>query len=265
MPADTGDTIRLGLDFGEKTIGVAVSDKAGRIALGLETLRREKPEALRANINRLGEIIKAYGIGEIVLGRPLSKDGTESRRSILTEEFKGKLERNFKHVPVVLWDERFSTAAVGRTFEGSLSRYEARVDEMAAVYILQGYLDFKNKKAEALMEEEMKIITMCDEVGEESSFLVLSARELNDSSYMLVQEYIPEDEDEDDSEDEEEEFAEVMFFKNISGEGDEMTFELVDDGHDDFDAMLELFAEDMEALEVIMEEDEDFEESETGE
>jgi putative Holliday junction resolvase len=243
----------VGLDFGEKTIGVAVSDPAGRIALGKETLRRDKPEALRANIRRLGEIIAEYGVTEIILGNPKSKSGGDTgERGAATQLFKEKLERNFKRVPVTLWDERFSTAAVARVFEGGLSHYGQRVDEMAAVYILQGYLDYKNKITEAAMDEEQKIITMCDEEGEETSFVVLSARRKDGTDYVLVEEYIPEDELDED------EFTDVLFFKNLSSEGDDMTFELVDDEHEEYEDMLELFEEDLENLEIVMEEDEDF-------
>jgi putative Holliday junction resolvase len=255
----------VGLDFGDKTIGVAISDPDCRIALGKETLRRDKPEALRANIRRLGEIITEYGITEIILGNPKNKHGGDTGgRGAATQLFKEKLERNFKHMPVTLWDERFSTAAVARVFDGGLSRYEQRVDEMAAVYILQGYLDYKNTITEVSMDEEQKIIIMCDEEGEESRFVILSARRKDGTDYVLAEEYIPEDELEDD------EYTEVLFFKNLTTEGDDMTFELVDDEHEEYEAMLELFAEDLENFEIILEEDdgfdmEEFDESGSGE
>jgi putative Holliday junction resolvase len=244
----------LGLDYGDKTIGVAVSDAEGRVALGKETLRRDKPEALRANIWRLAEIIAEYGVTEIVLGNPIDKNGGDSGgRSAATRLFKEKLERNFKRVPVTLWDERFSTAAVARVFDGGLSRYERRVDEMAAVYILQGYLDLKNINTEAVMDDEQKIITMCNEEGEETSFVILSARRKDGTDYVLVEEHIPEEKLDDD------EFTDVLFFKSISSEGDDMTFELVDDEHEEFEDMLELFEEDIDNLEIVLEEDEGLE------
>jgi putative Holliday junction resolvase len=248
----------IGLDYGEKTIGVAISDAEGRVALGKETLRRDKPEALRANIRRLAEIIAEYGVTEIVLGDPKSKDGGGSGvRSAAVRLFKEKLERNFKRVPVTLWDERFSTAAVARVFEGNAARYGQRVDEMAAVYILQGFLDNKNISTEAALDEEHNIITMCDEEGEETSFVVLSARRKDSTDYMLVEEYIPADELDED------EYTDVLFFKSIGSEDDEMTFELIDDEHDEFEDMIELFDEDLENLEIIIEED--FDESGIGE
>ncbi len=134
----------MGLDFGDKTIGVAVSDPRNKIALGVETVRREIPTAMRKSILRLGEIIKAYDVEEIVLGYPKNMDNSVSARCAATEEFKARLERNFKKLTVTLWDERLSTAAVSRGYEGDAAEYGRRVDEMAAVYILQGYLDYKN-------------------------------------------------------------------------------------------------------------------------
>jgi len=140
----------LGLDFGDKTIGVAVGCPDSKVATGIETIRRTQPEALRASINRLGEIIKAYGITHIVLGNPINMDGSQSPRAEKTQAFRDKLKRNFKSKEIILWDERLSTQAVTRAFytgkSGSKKQqetYKSHVDEMAAVYILQGYLNYK--------------------------------------------------------------------------------------------------------------------------
>ncbi|MCL2404732.1 MAG: Holliday junction resolvase RuvX [Defluviitaleaceae bacterium] len=138
----------IGLDFGDKTIGVALGCPDSRVATGLETIRRNLPEALRPSINRLREIIAAYNITHIVLGHPLNMDGSLSPRAVMTGNFRDKLQRNFKSLEIVLWDERLSTQAVTRAFatnttHGSKKRketYNLHVDEMAAVYILQGYL-----------------------------------------------------------------------------------------------------------------------------
>ncbi len=239
----------MGLDFGEKTIGVAVSDPRNKIALGVGTVRREIPSSMKRSIGKLSEIIKAYGVDVIVLGYPKNMDNSVSARCAATEEFKARLERNFKNVSVILWDERLSTAAVSRGYEGGGIEYGRRVDEMAAVYILQGYLDYKNSNAEVKMEEDLQKITMYDDEGSEMDYTVLSAREKNGVTYMLVEEVIPEDD--------EEEFADVLIFKCAGIENDEMVCELVDDEHGEFEDMLDLFKDDFEELEIEINDEEE--------
>lgn len=135
-----GDRL-LGLDLGDKTVGLAVSDPALTLASPLETIRRKKftidAEALLAIVDR-------EGIGGLVLGYPVSMDGTEGPRCQSTRQFARNLER-LRDLPMALWDERLSTAAVERllTSEADLSRARRAqvVDKMAAAYILQGALD----------------------------------------------------------------------------------------------------------------------------
>ncbi|MCL2362914.1 MAG: Holliday junction resolvase RuvX [Defluviitaleaceae bacterium] len=140
----------IGLDYGEKTIGIALSCPEAKVATGMTTLRRLDEAALRPNINSLREIIREYGITDIILGYPLNMDGSISVRAEKTLAFRDKLKRNFKSIDISLWDERLSTSAVTHAFnsgydsKGSKKRketYRAHVDEMAAVYILQGYLN----------------------------------------------------------------------------------------------------------------------------
>lgn len=138
----------LGLDFGEKTIGVAVSDPLGWTAQGVEIIRRDREEALKPSIARIGEIIKEYGVEKIVLGYPKNMNNTLGPRIEKTEAFKLKLERNFKKMPIILWDERLSTVGAERSLlEADLSREKRKqvIDKMAAVFILQGYLDSCSK------------------------------------------------------------------------------------------------------------------------
>lgn len=133
----------LGLDYGEKTIGVAVSDPLGLTAQGIEIIRREREIEIRKSLVRLGEIIKEYKIEMIVLGYPKHLNNSLGMRAEKTQHFKDKLERRFK-IPVVLQDERLSTVAAERDLlEAGLSRERRRqvIDKMAAVFILQGYLD----------------------------------------------------------------------------------------------------------------------------
>lgn len=128
----------MGLDYGERTIGVAVSDSLLWTAQGVTTIRRS-----RAELEQLEDIIKSYEVSEIVLGYPKNMNGTIGPRALLTEEFALVLRERFG-LPVEFWDERLSTVAAQRSLlEADLSRAKRKkvVDKMAAVVILQGYLD----------------------------------------------------------------------------------------------------------------------------
>ncbi|MCL1998942.1 MAG: Holliday junction resolvase RuvX [Turicibacter sp.] len=140
----------LGLDYGDKTIGVAVSDPFGMMALGLTTLWRKHPSALKPSLRELREIVNEYTINAIVLGFPKRMNNTEGERCAKTLLFKDRLTEYFG-LDVVLWDERLSTAWSKRiihekndkTRSTKKSSYK-NVDEIAAVIILQGYIDFLN-------------------------------------------------------------------------------------------------------------------------
>jgi putative Holliday junction resolvase len=138
----------LGLDFGMKTIGVAVSDPLGWTAQGLEIIRREEENNLKKSIVRLQEICSQYEVESIVLGYPKNMNNTEGERVEKTKQFKKRLEKELK-LPVELWDERLSTVGAERILlEADLSRAKRKnvIDKMAAVFILQGYLDSKPSK-----------------------------------------------------------------------------------------------------------------------
>ena len=140
----------MGLDFGSKTVGVAVSDELLITAQGLEIIRREKEDKLRRTLARIEELILEYEVEEIVLGLPKHMNGTEGIRVELTNEFKEKLERR-TGLPVVLWDERLTTVAADKLMMEAGVRRENRkdyVDMIAATLILQGYLDRKKNEAE---------------------------------------------------------------------------------------------------------------------
>jgi len=129
-----------GLDFGEKTIGVAVSDTLRSIATPLETIRRTK---FTADAARLLEICSARRIGGLVLGLPLNMDGSEGPRVQSTRAFARNLSR-LTELPIAYWDERLSTVAAERALlEADTSRARRRevIDHVAAGYILQGALD----------------------------------------------------------------------------------------------------------------------------
>lgn len=133
----------LGLDFGTKTVGVAVSDALLLTAQGLEIIRRKSPDKLRQSLARIEAIVEEYQVERIVLGYPKNMNNTEGERCEKTKEFGEMLERR-TGLPVVLWDERLTTVAADRHMIELGIRREKRkeyVDEIAAVFILQGYLD----------------------------------------------------------------------------------------------------------------------------
>jgi putative Holliday junction resolvase len=131
----------MGLDVGEKTIGLALSDVRLTIASPLQTIRRGKFAADAAALVRL---IAEHDVAALVIGLPINMDGTEGPRCQSVRAFAAELGKRVD-VDVAFWDERLSTAAVTRTLlEADVSRARRRelVDKMAAAYILQGALDF---------------------------------------------------------------------------------------------------------------------------
>ena len=136
----------LGLDIGSKRIGVAVSDELGLTAQGLDTVLCTNPEA---DVRRLSDIAKQYEVEEIVVGMPYNMNGTAGPQVEKVRRFVNRLEGTVD-VPVREWDERLSTVAAERTLlEADLSRSKRRrlMDKVAAVIILQGYLDKKRNEA----------------------------------------------------------------------------------------------------------------------
>ena len=135
----------MGLDFGSKTVGVAVSDGLGLTAQGVEIIRRTSENKLRQTLARIDSLIGEYEVGKIVLGFPKNMNNTIGERAEKTLAFKEMLERR-TGLPIVMWDERLTTVAADRVLIEAGVRRENRkgyVDEIAAVFILQGYLDSK--------------------------------------------------------------------------------------------------------------------------
>ena len=133
----------MGLDFGSKTVGVAVSDPLLLTDQGVEIIRRKEENKLRQTLARIEELIVEYEVEKIVLGLPKNMNASEGMRVELTEEFKEKLERR-TGLPVVFWDERLTTVAADKAMMAAGIRRENRkdyVDMIAASLILQGYLD----------------------------------------------------------------------------------------------------------------------------
>lgn len=113
----------LGLDYGDKTIGVAVSDPFGWTAQGVEIIRRTNENEYKKSLSRIAELIAQYEVEKIVLGFPKNMDNTEGPRCEKTRAFKERLEKRFQNIPVILWDERMSTIAAERSLlEADMSR-----------------------------------------------------------------------------------------------------------------------------------------------
>ena len=139
----------IGLDFGSKTVGVAVSDELLITAQGIEIVRRKSENKLRQTLARIEELIKEYNVEKIVLGFPKNMNNSEGERCEKTLEFKEMLERR-TGLTVELWDERLTTvAAYNLMMEAGIRRENRKeyVDQIAASFILQGYLDYlQNEK-----------------------------------------------------------------------------------------------------------------------
>lgn len=137
----------LGVDLGTKTIGVAVSDELGLIAQGLPTLTRGEPEE---DLTALGELIRRFEVEEVVIGLPRHLDGRFGEEAETASAFARMLEGCFR-IRTILWDERWTTKAADRfLIEAGVRRKKRRqvVDRIAAILILQGYLDSRSKSEE---------------------------------------------------------------------------------------------------------------------
>lgn len=136
------------MDFGAKTVGVAISDPLLITAQGIEIIRRKEENKLRRTLARIEELIEEYQVEEIVLGLPKNMNDTLGPRVEATLEFKDKLERR-TGLSVHMWDERLTTVAADKTMMEAGIRRENRkeyVDQIAAVLILQGFLDLRSRK-----------------------------------------------------------------------------------------------------------------------
>ncbi len=140
----------MGLDFGSKTVGVAISDSLLITAQGIEIIRRKEENKLRQTLARIEALIEEYEVTEIVLGFPKHMNDSIGERAELSLEFKEKLERR-TGLPVVMWDERLTTVAADKAMMEAGIRRENRkdyVDMIAATFILQGYLDLRANRQE---------------------------------------------------------------------------------------------------------------------
>ncbi len=135
----------MGLDVGSKTVGVALSDELGWTAQGLKTLKINE-EKNEFGFDEIGQLIKEYQVSQVVIGFPKNMNGTVGPRGEASKQFANELEERFS-VPTVLWDERLTTMAAEKVLiEADVSRKKRKlvIDKMAAMMILQGFLDSKN-------------------------------------------------------------------------------------------------------------------------
>jgi len=135
----------LGFDVGSKTVGIALSDEMGWTAQGLKTLKINE-ERQEFGFEEIGQIIKEYQVDTVVIGLPKNMNGTIGPRGEASQQYANEVESRFA-VPTVLWDERLTTMAAERLLlEADVSRKKRKkvIDKMAAMMILQGYLDSKN-------------------------------------------------------------------------------------------------------------------------
>lgn len=137
----------MGLDVGEKTIGVAVSDSTGLIAQGVEIIKRS---CLEKDFSRINTLAQSYEVDKIIIGLPLNMNKSEGPGAKKARSFGKKLISHL-NIPVIFWDERLTTVAAQRMLiNADLSRAKRKkvIDKMAAVFILQNYLDWEKSKKE---------------------------------------------------------------------------------------------------------------------
>lgn len=133
----------MGLDYGSKTVGVAISDPLGITAQGIETIHRKEENKLRKTCARIEELIREYEVESIVLGFPKHMNNDVGKRAEQSLEF-GEMLKRRTGLDVVMWDERLTTVEAERTLIENKVRREDRkkyIDKIAAVFILQGFLD----------------------------------------------------------------------------------------------------------------------------
>ncbi len=147
----------LALDIGDKTIGIAASDLLNLTAQGVKTIKRTSN---KEDLRQLGEIIKKYDAENLVIGYPKNMNGTEGERCEIVKKFAEKISKSFPNVNQIFWDERLSTVAAEKNLiaaDVSRAKRKQVIDKMAAVYILQGYLDSLNQKGNITMAKNNQV------------------------------------------------------------------------------------------------------------
>ena len=267
----------IGLDYGSKTVGVAISDPTGFLATPVETIKREEEVNLKQTVRRIRALCEEYDVHTVVLGLPKNMNDTLGERAELTMAFQKRLQRDLYLVEVILWDERLTTRQAEIPMLEAGMRYQKRkevVDQMAAALILQSYLDVHQKqfKEESKMShiclEELDWIIVTDPVEELSMDMeVIDYTEEDGVQYLLA---IPAYDEEDEEEAEQQEDNDAAFIFKVC-EDDVAEFWITEDHSDlkfgvttdmddeEFNHIAEVF-EQSEEYDLEVEEDDEYNE-----
>ena len=228
----------LGLDYGSKTVGVAVSDPLGVTAQRLETIWRKQENKLRRTLAQVEELVKEYEIEKIVLGYPKNMNNTVGERAEKALEF-GEMLKKRTGLEVIMWDERLTTVSADRTLMEAGVRRENRkeyLDGIAAVIILQGYLDSLKMYHKGDSMENLRF-QLADGTVEE--FFIEEQTRIGGVSYLLVS---------DSMEDE----ASAYILKDVSKDTDpEACYEMLED-EDELQAVYKVFEQMLEDVDFEM-------------
>ena len=228
----------LGLDYGSKTVGVAVSDPLGVTAQRLETIWRKQENKLRRTLAQVEELVKEYEIEKIVLGYPKNMNNTVGERAEKALEF-GEMLKKRTGLEVIMWDERPTTVSADRTLMEAGVRRENRkeyLDGIAAVFILQGYLDSLKMYHKGDSMEKIRF-QLADGTVEE--FFIEEQTRIGGVSYLLVS---------DSMEDE----ASAYILKDVSKDTDpEACYEMLED-EDELQAVYKVFEQMLEDVDFEM-------------
>lgn len=245
----------LGLDYGDHSVGIALSDPTGLIASPLETVKRADEAALKQTVRRIRALTEEYDIHTLVLGYPKNMNNTDGIRVEKTLAFKKRLERDLYQVEILLWDERLSTkeAEIPLLMSG-MDRFERKkvVDAMAASLILQGYLDSLNASdtKEEAVEENTVVILYDPEEDIRSEMEIIDQINWNGNEYFMAE--ILEEEDPAEVDDEEDEEGVYIFriceekeseFQVLNEDDSVDCYVTTDLDEDEEDAVIEAFSE----------------------
>ena len=231
----------LGLDYGTKTVGVALSDELRITAQPLETITRKDANKLRKTYARIEELVKEYDVEKIVLGLPKNMNNTVGERGEDTLSFRDALVRR-TGLEVILWDERLTTVASEKVLMESGVRRENRkkvIDQIAASMILQGYLD-SLQEAQTMSKKDSQILFLDDD-GQEIEFNVIEQTTIAGQTYLLVEDCEASSEDE----------SVVLIMKEVQLEDDYVSYEIVEDDKE-LDMISDIFKALLDGLEVSL-------------
>lgn len=229
----------IGLDYGSKTVGVAVSDPTGFLAVPVETIKREEEVNLKQTVRRIRALCEEYDVHTIVLGLPKNMNGTLGERAEKTLAFQKRLQRDLYLVDILLWDERLTTRQAEIPMIEAGMRYAKRkevVDQMAAALILQSYLDAhqnqskEEDKMDQFQLQDLDWIIVTDPVEEISMDMeVVDYAEMDEAQYILA---IPAYDEEEEAEAELEDDDDAAYIFKICKDEEEAELWITEDHSD---------------------------------